>query len=221
MVNKTKKPKELYLKVPYHILNIDEISLSEKVLLSHIYSFGEKGCWQSNETIARIFNTSPCTVSRWIKKIKKHLYIKCPKGYHRTLWAKSHPRVREAVKLRYRGSDIPKKEIPDISKNAKELQEKCKCDLSKSEISLTQKCVTINNTTNKEIIINTIEPPAPLPAGGQSPAALKQRMQARQEALDNLKSTTPEKSITNCKIADDTGKYGLYNTAMRLNKGNL
>jgi len=47
--NKTagkKKPKELYLKIPYHILNITDVNLCEKVILAHIYSFGEKGCWQ-------------------------------------------------------------------------------------------------------------------------------------------------------------------------------
>jgi hypothetical protein len=52
--NKNKKkgkrePKELYLNVPYQILNIPDLSLCEKVLLAHIYSFGEKGCWQLPE----------------------------------------------------------------------------------------------------------------------------------------------------------------------------
>jgi len=44
MVGNSKKPKERYLKIPYHILNIKRLGLSEKVLLAHIYSFGEKGC---------------------------------------------------------------------------------------------------------------------------------------------------------------------------------
>jgi len=40
--NGKNKPKELYLKIPYHILNIPGLGLCEKVLLAHIYSFGEK-----------------------------------------------------------------------------------------------------------------------------------------------------------------------------------
>ena len=36
---------ERYLKIPYHILNIETLDLREKVLLAHIYSFGQKGCW--------------------------------------------------------------------------------------------------------------------------------------------------------------------------------
>jgi hypothetical protein len=46
MTNGKTKLKELYLKVPYHILNIPSLGLCEKALLAHIYSFGEKGCCQ-------------------------------------------------------------------------------------------------------------------------------------------------------------------------------
>lgn len=35
-MNGKKEPKELYLKIPYHILNISGINLCEKVLLAHI-----------------------------------------------------------------------------------------------------------------------------------------------------------------------------------------
>ena len=66
---KREKPKELYLKIPYHILNIAEIGLSEKVLLAHFYSFGVKGCWQSNATLAKMFMASPVTISRWISQL--------------------------------------------------------------------------------------------------------------------------------------------------------
>ena len=187
MTNKVKEPKEQYLKVPYHILNLDAISLPEKILLAHIYSFGKKGCWQSNNTLAKIFNTSPGTVSRWITKIKKYLYVKCPKGYHRTLWAKSHPDVREAAKLRYRGRNILKNNTAGIRKNDKDHEKKRESDLRKFAIPLTQKCATTNNTTNKETIKDTIEPPSPLLAGGQAPAALEHKSQARHAALENFK----------------------------------
>jgi len=48
------KPKERYLAIPYHILNLGGIALAQKVLLSHIYSFAAKGCRQSNKTLAEI-----------------------------------------------------------------------------------------------------------------------------------------------------------------------
>ena len=44
-----------------------------------------------------------------------------------------------------------------------------------------------NNTTNKDTIRATIERPLPLPAGGQAPAALEQRTEARLDLIDNFK----------------------------------
>ena len=99
-----KAQKELYLKIPYHILNLRGVGLSEKVLLAHIYSFGVKGCWQSNATLAEIFMTSTRTISLWLGHIVQAelVQIKSPKGYYRTIWAKSHPEVRSATHLHYR-----------------------------------------------------------------------------------------------------------------------
>lgn len=90
------KPAERYLAIPYHILNLGGIALAEKVLLSHIYSFGARGCWQSNKTLAEIFMVSGKAISRWVADICRYLYIKNPKGYYRTMWAKSHPDVGQA-----------------------------------------------------------------------------------------------------------------------------
>jgi hypothetical protein len=72
-----KEPKELYLKVPYHILNIPGLGLCEKVLLAHIYSFGEEGCWQSNADVSFKFQAlslklvGPRTISLWISKLAR------------------------------------------------------------------------------------------------------------------------------------------------------
>ncbi|RKY24114.1 MAG: hypothetical protein DRP62_04505, partial [Planctomycetota bacterium] len=71
-----KTPRERYLAIPYHILNLSDIGLCQKVLLAHIYSFGQKGCWQSNKTLAEIFMVSAKTTSRWISTIHKHIYIR-------------------------------------------------------------------------------------------------------------------------------------------------
>jgi hypothetical protein len=86
MKNKQKEP---YLKIPAHILNIPHLSLCEKVLLAHIYSFGAKGCYQSNQTFAEIFIVSPSTIRRWLSQIQQFTHVKNPKGYYHTIWAKS------------------------------------------------------------------------------------------------------------------------------------
>ena len=90
---------EPYLKVPHHILNRTDIGLAEKILLAHIYSFGAKGCWQSNATLARHFQTSDRTISRWLAVLLRAnlLLVKNPKGYYRTLWVLSHPDVKRVA----------------------------------------------------------------------------------------------------------------------------
>ena len=102
MIAERKKPAQPgrhiqpYLKIPAHILNLPNLALSEKVLLAHIYSFGARGCWQSNATLARVFHTSDRTISRWLAALlrAKLLLAKNPKGYYRTLWVLSHPDVK-------------------------------------------------------------------------------------------------------------------------------
>jgi hypothetical protein len=52
-------------------------------------------------------------------------------------------------------------------------------------LPLGQNCPTTNNTTIKETITKTIAPPSPLPAGGQAPAALVERREARRAVVEN------------------------------------
>ena len=110
---KKKKHKELYLKIPYHILNIKNLGADEKMLLAHIYSFGQKGCWQSNATLGEIFYVDGRTVSRWVARLKKFSLILWvhPKGRYRTIWAQSHPQVKGAQTLQYMNEQISKKAV--------------------------------------------------------------------------------------------------------------
>jgi hypothetical protein len=85
MKNRQKEP---YLKIPAHILNITDITLSEMVLLAHTYSFGAKDCYQSNQTLMEIFMVSPSTIRRWLSRIQKFTHVKNPKGYYHTIWVK-------------------------------------------------------------------------------------------------------------------------------------
>ena len=181
-----KKPTELYLKVPYHILNIPGLGLCEKVLLAHIYSFGGKGCWQSNATLAGIFMTSSRTIKRWFAKIVRAdlVQVKSRKGYYRTIWARSHPDVRAAAELYYRG----KKLAPKQDQNCPASRDKTGPASGPDRVlRLGQKCPTTNNTTKKETIPETTAPPSPLPAGGQAPAVLAERKSQAVHGIEEFK----------------------------------
>jgi len=161
MKNKQKEP---YLKIPAHILNIADISLSEKVLLAHIYSFSTKGCYQSNQTLAEIFMVSPSTIRRWLSRIQKFTHVKNPKGYYRTIWAKS-------LRINEQGP-----------------AQNCASDLVKSANRPARNCAPTNNHTITETNKETIASPTPLPHKG-APATLEYRKQQAIEQIERFKRT--------------------------------
>ncbi len=158
------------------ILNIRELNDSEKILLAHFDSFGEKGCYQSNNTLAELFMTKPRTVRRWIAKIKigGFIYVKNPKGYYRTIWVKSNPEVVAAVKLWYRGKQIDKPKEGG-QKWPTKLAESGHPSRPKDVFLHGQNLPTTNTYTYKETKKETTATPTPLPAGGQAPALLEDR----------------------------------------------
>ncbi len=181
---KKSEEKENYLYMPDHIRNIPELGFGDKELLAHIYSFGRNGCWQKNETLGKMFFRSTRTISDWVTKLKKgrHILWKSGKGYYRTFYAKTHPDVKSAQTLIYRGREIAKSEV--VSGQAKstqvsrklpsELEGNCEATSQKAVIPVSRKLPHTNNTTIKETTKNTATP-MPLPAGGQAPALLKER----------------------------------------------
>lgn len=180
-----KKPKELYLKVPYHILNIRNLRLCEKVLLAHIYSFGKKGCWQSNTTLADILMTSPRTIKRWLARIVKAglVQVRSPKGYYRTIWARSHADVRAAAELYYRG----KKFDPRQGQDCPARQDKSGTVSGPDRVLPPgRKWPTTNNKTKKETTLKTTAPPSPEPPKG-APAVLVERKKDAIESLGQFK----------------------------------
>jgi len=187
-----KVPKELYLKIPYHILNIPDLGLCEKVLLAHIYSFGEKGCWQSNSTLGDIFMVCPRTISLWISKLARSNLIqtKSPKGYYRTIWAKSHPKVSEASMLWYRKQKVsnPDKEASvDCAKSRALDGNNLRGQCAQSGNGPGKILRTTNNKTKKDIISRTTAPPSPLPAGGQASAVLTERKDMAVRSIEEFK----------------------------------
>ena len=187
-----KEPKELYLKVPYHILNIPGLGLCEKVLLAHIYSFGEKGCWQSNATLAEIFMVCPRTISLWIAKLARSNLIqkKSPKGYYRTIWAKSHPKVSEASVLWYRKQQVTnpdKEQVVNCAKSCAQDSNNLRGQCAKPGDRPGKILRTTNNKTMKETTSKTTAPPSPLPAGGQAPAVLAERKNMAVQSIEDFK----------------------------------
>jgi hypothetical protein len=184
-MKKPNRSKEPYLKVPAHILNLPQIGLCEKVLLAHIYSFGQRGCWQSNKTMAQIFMVSACTISRWLSGIKQFIYVKHPQGYRRTLWAKSHPDVIEAARCH---AQLARNNTSHLRKSAELPTQNRTAERIKSTISVKQNCATTNNLTITENNRRTIASPSPLPAGGQAPATLKCRRADAAEQIARFKA---------------------------------
>jgi len=191
MAGKETKQKERYLKIPYHILNIEGLGLSEKVLLAHIYSFGTKGCWQSNATLAKCFMTSQRTVRRWLANIISAglVQIKSPKGYYRTIWARSHPDVKKAAQLYYKGKAISKKDIQNGRKCPARMDKNGRLSRPKSVSRHGQKCPTTNNITIKETIEVTTATPSPCLPGGQAAALLDDRRKADIVKIEKFKKS--------------------------------
>jgi len=122
------------------------------------------------------------TISRWLSGLTGRLNIRNPKGYYRTMWAKSHPDVRQAAAL---NSD---KRYPVHSgKSAEHLRQNCGSEFGKSAFRLRQKCLTTNNKTNRESNRATTAPPWPLPAGGQASAVLAEREEQALAEVEQLK----------------------------------
>lgn len=198
MAKTSEKPTENYLVITNHILNIRGLGRGEKELLAHIYSFGRKGCWEKNETLGKMFFCSSRTISLWVAHLKKggHILWLHPKGYYRTLWAKSHPDVISAQSLRYRDGEISKAEV--ISGQAKstllrknlpgECAKNCEATAQKDVFPLRKKLLQTNNTTIRDTTKDTMATPAPLPAGGQAPAFLQDRKAEKQGAIEQFKT---------------------------------
>lgn len=181
-----KNSSERYLKIPYFILNLRGIGLCQKILLAHIYSFGQKGCYQSNKTLAEIFMVSPNTISRWIAHVCMYLYVKNPKGYYRTMWAKAHPDVQAAAESRHKSGGNC---TSHLGKSEEHVVQKSGSDFAKSETGLRQRCVTTNNNTNIETNKETTTPLPPLPAGGQAAAVLTDRKRQSIAEIERFKSS--------------------------------
>jgi hypothetical protein len=182
-----KKVKEPYLKIPDHILSVPGLGPGEKMLLAHIYSFGARGCWQSNKTLAQIFLTSERTISRWLAGIKAFVIARSPKGYYRTVWVKSHPDVRI---LPCANLNKTEKHYPVHSvRNGEHARQKLSPDFAKNGFRPRQYCPTTINNTITENYNRTIASPPPLSGLGRTSATLAFRNESAKAAVKEFIAT--------------------------------
>lgn len=104
------KNTEAFLIVPAFVWRRRDLSDSQKMLLSHIWSFGVNGCWQSNQTLANLFNVTPRQITTRVASLAAAgclLWIHTA-NQNRTLWAVEQPDVAAADALPYRSQMVLK-----------------------------------------------------------------------------------------------------------------
>lgn len=154
-----KKSRKLGLWIPERILKMSFLSGDEKIFYAYVYSFGERGCWQTDEQIGKYFGRSIRTVQRYHQNCKKAGLFKviAKKSKYRRIWAKDHPKYKAMRK-----------------KQAKELRQKRHSRTTKMSELPRQTCPTTNKYTNKTT--NKGRGGSPSPAE-QAHAPLKDKQQ--------------------------------------------
>ena len=70
-----------------------------KLVFMRIASFGERGCWMTNETLSEEFNRSERTIRRAVSSLWMNgdLIVTGWDGHGRKMYASSHPNVKEKL----------------------------------------------------------------------------------------------------------------------------
>jgi hypothetical protein len=121
MAKDGKKFRNLGLWVPVKILKMPFLSGDEKLFYAHVFSFGERGCWQTDEQIGKALGRSERSIQRYKANCRKAgLFKVTGEGTpRRRMWAKDHLkykawRKKQAEKLRQmrRGSTTDAASLP-------------------------------------------------------------------------------------------------------------
>jgi len=74
-----------------------------KLIFMRIASFGENGCWMTNETFTEEFNRTEDTIRRAITSLwsKGDIIITGWDGHGRKMYAAGHPKVKPAINALY------------------------------------------------------------------------------------------------------------------------
>lgn len=164
MGKEQKKTRKLGLWIPKGILKMPILTGDEKIYYAYIYSFGERGCWATDEQIGRELGRSERTLQRYQVNCKKAGLFKVigEGSKYRRIWAKDHPKFKAAQK-----------------KKAKQLRQTCQSRTTDLSELLRQNCPTTNKYTNKSTIKE--RGGSPSPAEGQAHAPLKDKQQKLEE----------------------------------------
>ncbi|MCP4256635.1 MAG: hypothetical protein GY774_03800 [Planctomycetes bacterium] len=173
MAKDKKKPRKLGLWIPHRILKMPILTSDEKIYYAYIYSFGERGCWARDEYIGKALGRCVRTVQRYQANCKKAGLFKVigERSTNRRIWAKDHPKLKEAQKLR-----------------AQQLRQTCQSEVTNLSELLRQTCPTTNKYTNKST--NKHSSSSPLLADGQAHTLFKdkqQKLKEFQEREDTMK----------------------------------
>ena len=101
MAKEHKKSRNLGLWIPQGIVNMRMLTGDEKLLYAYVYSFGERGCWQTDEQIAKALGRSDRTIRRYLANCKKAGLFKVSgaRSKYRRMWAEANPKFKLAQRL--------------------------------------------------------------------------------------------------------------------------
>ncbi len=164
MDKKTKKPRKLGLWIPHKILKMPFLSSDEKQYYAYVYSFGGRGCWQTDMQIGKALGCSIRTIQRYQTSCKKAGLFKVigERSKYRRIWAKNHPEYKATQK-----------------KRVQELRQTCQSRQTNLSELPRQTCPTTNKFTNKKTIKE--RGGSPLPPEGPARAPLRDKQEQLEE----------------------------------------
>ncbi|UCC99944.1 MAG: hypothetical protein JSW66_08690 [Phycisphaerales bacterium] len=106
----------------------------EKLFYAFVYSFAERGCWQTDEQIGEQFGRSRRTIQRYHANCRKAGLFKVigEGSKYRRIWAKDHPKFKAAQRMK---TELLRQTCPGRTTDLSGL--------------LRQTCPTTNKETNK------------------------------------------------------------------------
>ncbi|MBL7153903.1 MAG: hypothetical protein ISS79_09310 [Phycisphaerae bacterium] len=156
--------------IPQSILKADGLNAGHKLLYAHIYSFGERGCWQTDEQLRIEFGLNNArTIQRWLSALKESglLTIQCTQSRYRKIWASDNPAVKAAQK-HHTESNL--------------LRQKCPSSLTKVSELPRHNRPTTNTKTNTNT--NTGGDGSPTPGKGQARSSPTKRERRQNSKSD-------------------------------------
>jgi hypothetical protein len=162
MNKEQRKSREKGLWITWKILNMNCLSAEDKIYYAYIYSFGERGCWQTDEQVGKALGRCVRTIQRYQFNCRKAGLLKVigQGSPARKIWAKDHPkyiawRKKRAIEIR--------QERKSTTTNLSGLpRQNCQGSTTELSESLRQNCPTTNKETNK--ITNKESGGSPSPA---------------------------------------------------------